>query len=142
MRLFQIIGFALALAFAGAYAQSPGSGPNVYNGGYYQSPFYSSNGHFQFGGALVPPAVSTCGTGPSVVVGTDSAFQFTTGTSAGGVCTITPAVAYKARPICNIDTGNATKPGYVVSTAGVIVMSSVQDSSQYNVICFAQPGGL
>lgn len=139
------VGIAVACLFASAVvALAQGVGPVAGPGGpgTYGPPMATSNGHVQFGNGL-PPALSACGTNPTSPAGTDAAFNFVTGTSASGVCTVKPAVNYALRPTCSVDSESATPPAFNVTASGQINFTSgIQDSTRYNVICFAQPGGM
>lgn len=140
--------YALILAvlvcahFDTAHAQNPGSGPipNSNNAGQFGSPFNTKNGHAGFGAGLPPALNAACGTGPVAPVGTDVAFTFKSGTSTGATCTITPNIAYALTPSCSVDS-QAGSVAYTVTPSGSILLTGVADSTVYNVLCFAQPGG-
>lgn len=108
-----------SLLIGGVYAQNPGTGPNVYGAGAYGPTFTVQSGHFSMGVAGLPTANASCGTG-SGLIGTDSAFVLTSGTSSNSGCTVTPAVAWKQRPVCSIDAQAATQPAWSISASGVI----------------------
>lgn len=141
-RTLIILAALAAIIDGGAFAQAVGPVAGPGGPGTYGPPIASSNGHVQFGNGL-PPTISACGTNPAMGGGTDAAFHFVTGTSASGVCTITPRVAYALRPTCSIDSESATPAAYSVSPTGTITMTSgVQDATRYYVVCIAQPGGM
>lgn len=123
-----------------AFAQSPGSGPNVAPLGQYGPPFTVQNGHFSMGQTNPPTANSACGTG-ATIVGTDSAFVLTSGTTSNSGCTITPLRLWNARPVCSVDAQAATQPAWSIASNGTITLSGVADSTIYNVLCIGQPGG-
>lgn len=87
--------------------------------------------------ATVPPALSTCGTSPSAVVGNDTIGKFTTG-SAATTCTITFNVAYNVAPACALlPQGNLNFPTYTTSTTAITVTVDVA-STAYAYICISQ----
>ncbi len=135
-----MIASALLIMGSAVLAQQ-GTGVLPGGQGTYGPPVATLNGHVAFGNGVAPALSGSCGTGAIPPVGTDAAFQFTTGTSAGN-CVVTPAVLYPAkRPTCLVDTESATKPAFTVDTQGRIAIASAQSSVAYYVVCFAQPGG-
>lgn len=115
--------------------------PNGTNQGNFGATLNSNGGHVSFGGGAPPSLNSACGTSPSVVSGTDSAFTFTSGTGSSSTCTITPSVAWKQRPTCSVDAQATTQAAFSILSSGVILLSGVADSTTYNIICIGQPGG-
>ncbi|MBI3442636.1 MAG: hypothetical protein HY007_02630 [Candidatus Sungbacteria bacterium] len=70
------------------------------------------------------PALSSCGTSPSVV-GSDGGGTVTNGTSGGGACTLTFAKAFRATPYCNVNTGANTASSSVTSISTSAVTFSI-----------------
>lgn len=134
--------FAVAtLTQPAVFAQQTGPIPNSTNAGSFGSTLNSNGGHVSFGGGPPPSINAACGTAPSIVSGTDSAFNFTSGTTTNSGCTITPATPWKTRPTCSVDAQVSSQAGFSVSPSGVINLSGVADSTTYNIICIGQPGG-
>lgn len=136
-----LIAIAIWTMLASGYAVAQQSGPNVANFGQYGPPFATQGGHFILGGGPAPSLNSSCGTGAIAPVGTDSAFQFTTGSSATSACLITFAAPWNSVPTCQLNdsTGGAV-PTYFSGKAS-IVLSGAASSHAYNVQCVGQPGG-
>lgn len=101
----------------------------------------TKGGHVGFGGGQPPTLSAGCGTG-ATIKGTDSSFRMTSGTGTSSSCTITPSVAWSARPLCNVHPETGSNGAYSVSSSGVISLSGVVDSTVYDAICLGQPGGL
>lgn len=146
LRHFAWLGSALAVLTAPfwltmALAQTPGPLFTGAGQGNYGVTLNSNAGHVSFGGGAPPSLNAACGTLPSVVAGSDSAFSFTSGTSTSATCTITPSASWKQRPTCSIDAQVATQPAWTIGANGAILLSGVADSTTYNVICIGQPGG-
>lgn len=89
-----------------------------------------------------PPALTSCGTSPSIV-GTDNAGFVTMGTGTPTGCVITFAQSYATAPICLV-TWIATPLGsqsYVTSTTAITTTQTGTNSNKLAYACFAQPGG-
>jgi hypothetical protein len=85
----------------------------------------------------VAPALTSCGTAPSVVTGNDTLGKFTTG-SAATTCTLTFNVAYNVAPACILaPNGNLNFPTYTTSTTALTVTVDVA-STTYSYICMSQ----
>jgi hypothetical protein len=93
------------------------------------------NGHVSFG-AVNSPAVSACGTSPSIV-GSDNAGEVTTGTGSPTSCTITFATAYAVQPVCIVRdrTATTTINSYTISTTALVVTTSAASSQKLDYIC-------
>ena len=132
--------FALAIIFAGhVFAQGQATGPIPSAGaGAYGPPISTSNGHISYGNGAPPTLGTGCGTGPSIVIGTDSAARFTTGTSTSNPCTVTFATPWNQPPICSV-TGTAAA-SFMATTSAVNITNPV-DSQAYHVKCTGRPGG-
>lgn len=128
---------AMANAVA-AFAQSigPVAGPGP---GAIGPPFTFSNGHLTPAQTGIPTINAACGTS-AVIAGTDFVAVLTSGTSSSASCTVTFAVPYNKRPVCNIDAQAGSQPNFSVTYQGII-LSGVADSTNYNIQCIAQPGG-
>lgn len=127
---------AIALSpFGILLAQVPG--PVVAPGaGNFGPPFTVQGGHLSIGAAS-PPALSSCGTGPTVV-GVDSTFSFTAQSTA---CTATFAKPWNATPICDANTVGATANPAFTASPSALTFSGLTAGNTYNVMCFGQPGG-
>ncbi|SRR6266568_5467820 len=87
------------------------------------------------------PALTSCGTTPSIV-GTDFAGTVTMGTTATG-CVITFASAYAAAPHCTV-TWRATplaSQSYTISTTAITTTQTSASNNLLDYICVALPGG-
>ena len=82
--------------------------------------------------AQVAPALTSCGTGPTVN-GTDAAGTVDVGTAAAG-CTITFAAPYANAPHCSVSSRAGTQFSYTVSTTGIVV-TGVLSSSAIDFTC-------
>lgn len=135
-----------ALALAGAFLAGMGAalaqnvGPNNIGAGVYGPPFTTLGGHLILGGGPPPTLNAACGTAPSVVGGTDSAFSFTSGTSTSAACAITFALPWKTAPTCSLDLPGASSSSYVITPTGIL-LTGVADSINYQFICIGKPGG-
>lgn len=92
-------------------------------------------------GVSTLPALSTCGTSPTMTGGSsDFAGQINTGSGATS-CTLSFAAAFTQAPFCSVDAqGTATQATFTVS-ATQIVMSVAAASTSYNYICVARASG-
>jgi hypothetical protein len=81
------------------------------------------------------PVLTSCGTTPSIL-GTDTAGQVTTGTTAGG-CVVTFNRAYVATPWCVISwqTTPPTTQSNTPSTTAITILNTTQSSGKFNYIC-------
>lgn len=122
-------------------AQQVGPIPNSTNSGSFGATINSNGGHVSFGGGAPPSINAACGTAPVAPAGTDSAFNFISGTSTSATCTITPAVAWNKRPSCSVESQGGSQPAFQIANNGSIILSGVADSTTYSVICIGQPGG-
>ena len=88
-------------------------------------------------GTQTAPAVSSCGTSPSIL-GTDIAGEVTEGSTVAA-CTLTFNQAYLAKPWCVVSaqTANTTSPiSYIPYTTGISVTHSIQATGQvWNYFC-------
>lgn len=132
---------SLALCASFALAQS-GTGPipNSTNAGAFGPAQQNFGSHIIWGGGPPPSLNAACGTAPSVVVGTDSAFTFTSGTSTGATCTATFATPWNTAPSCSLDNQTNGGTAYAVSPTGLVI-SGVADSTKYQILCIGHPGG-
>lgn len=135
--------FWLAVVFGPmlVHAQQSGPIPNGTNQGNFGPPIQTNLGHVSFGGGAAPSINAACGTNPQGPVGTDSSFNFISGTGTGATCSITPAIAWNKKPSCSLESQGGSQPAFQVSASGVIILSGVADSTAYSVICIGQPGG-
>lgn len=92
-------------------------------------------------GSGTPPALTSCGTTPSIA-GTDVAGIVTMGTTATG-CVITFNVAYALAPFCVV-TWIATplaSQSYVTSATAITTTQTSTSSNKLQYFCAAQAGG-
>lgn len=91
--------------------------------------------HVALNGA--PPAVTSCGTSPTII-GSDSAAEVTTGTGSPTACTITFSAAYVSQPICIVRdrTVAANVTSYTVSTTAIVVTNTAASSQKIGYVCF------
>lgn len=82
------------------------------------------------------PALSACGTTPSAVVGSDTAFRFTTGSGVLASCTATFAAPFAVAPMCVAVDNTLTQALQAdTTTTTVIVTGSDITSDEIAVIC-------
>lgn len=97
--------------------------------------------HFEFSGGA--PAVSSCGTSPSVV-GSDSAGKVTIGTTASDTCTLTFDSPFAAAPACVvIGDDNAINLAATSSTTALVITAPAATDFSSDVImyiCVGQDG--
>lgn len=82
------------------------------------------------------PAVTSCGTSPSIV-GSDTAGEVTTGTGTPTACTITFNVAYSAQPYCIVAnrTALANLTSYTVSNSAIVLTTPAASSQKIPYHC-------
>lgn len=111
---------------------------NVNNAGTSTATWEAQNGHDQTVGTA--PAVSSCGTTPSAVTGSDGNGRLTTG-SGGTVqsCTLTFAIAYTTAPSCVANNETAIVLLRATATTTTLVIDSAvagtMESDVINYIC-------
>lgn len=76
------------------------------------------NGHVS--ASSTPPILSSCGTNPSVVHGTDNGGYFTVGSVSANACTMTFSSPFQARPYCIFD----PETGSVVNAATLSISTT------------------
>ena len=93
-------------------------------------------------GATTAPALTSCGTSPTIV-GNDHAATVTMGTGAPTGCVITFNVAYASTPICvgSWPAQALASQSYVVSTTAITLTQTGTSSNIFRYICLAQSGG-
>lgn len=93
-------------------------------------------------GANTAPALTSCGTSPTIV-GNDHAGTVTMGTAAPTGCVITFNVAYASTPICigSWPAQALASQSYVVSTTAITLTQTATSSNIFRYICLAQSGG-
>jgi len=93
-------------------------------------------------GAAAAPALSSCGTSPSIV-GTDTAGEVTMGTGSPAACTITFNVAYVSAPYCVVtwQANPLATQNYSVSTTAITIGQTATSSNKLNYHCIARAGG-
>lgn len=95
--------------------------------------FITGSGHMVFAGAT--PAVSSCGTSPSIA-GTDNAAHITVGTSESDTCTITFASPWVNRPVCHCDDDTAVQNCNTVETTTTLTVSGTwSDNEEIDFSC-------
>lgn len=89
-----------------------------------------------------PPALSTCGTGPTIAAGSSNiAGRLVTGSGAT-TCTITfdtnglPSPAFTKAPVCVVSAEVATQPTWTVSSTAITFATSIA-STAYHYTCIA-----
>ena len=94
------------------------------------------NGHVSTDGTA--PALTSCGTSPSIRVGsTDTAGEVTEGSVSTG-CTITFASAYTTAPFCTVTMQSGLSGSYTVSTTAITVTNiGALSSTKINYNCIA-----
>ena len=76
-------------------------------------------GHIGTDGLI--PTLTSCGTSPSIVVGsTDTAFEFTEGTISTG-CTVTFQTAYARAPFCTVTAQSGLVFSYTISASAITI---------------------
>ncbi len=129
MRKLLLTSVAALSLTAPAFAQQPGSGAQApVPGGQQQV-----NGHVVAYGS--PPTLSSCGTGATISGNDSSGIVVPQQTT----CTITFALAYKARPICNV-TGETVLASYTTTPTTISITSTVA-GIPIHYDCIGQPGG-
>ncbi len=83
------------------------------------------------------PTLSSCGSGPSVVTGTDVAGHFTTGTGSPTACTLMFAATYNAAPHCVGSNGSKVTSR---STSAVTFTFAASSSTVIDYICIDGSG--
>lgn len=131
---------ALALMIAAPLLAQQGTGPVPTGAGSYGPAMGSQGAHIIWSGGPPPSLNAACGTGPISPVGTDSAFNFTSGTGSAATCAVTFAAPWNNPPTCSLDNQGTGGNAYQVSVTG-IVFSGVADSTKYHVQCIGRAGG-
>ena len=91
------------------------------------------NGPLRFGGAL--PALSACGTGPSVV-GNSQYGTVTMGTGSPTGCVITFAVPFAADPVCQVTwQANLAAMGYTHTASALTLTQTATSSNKVDYNC-------
>jgi hypothetical protein len=91
--------------------------------------------------AVSPPALTSCGTSPSIS-GTDVAGQVTMGTGSPTGCVITFQIAYASAPYCNVSwQSNLASMQYTISPTAITLAQTAASSNKINYHCTAQSGG-
>ena len=87
------------------------------------------------------PVLTSCGGGTPTVVGTDTAFTITQGTTATG-CVATFATAYTKVPVCvavNQTAPGTSTPAYTVTATAITLVTASTSGEIWNVLCSFQP---
>lgn len=121
-------GTATVKAGAGFSGGSVDLAPQLGFGGIHARVYFSNDAHPVFRGGTVP-ALSSCGTSPSAVVGTDAAGAFTVGSSATA-CTLTFYSAWTNAPHCFVmnETTVGSKDVRAIATTTTIVFDTLTTS--------------
>jgi hypothetical protein len=124
---------------------------DIPNGNPYPTNYYASGTQlrgFLLGGNVVrsaeKPVLTGCITGGGTIVGNDSAFILTGGSTASTSCVATFTTAWVSTPICSVTSQTApatSTPSYTVSTTAVTITQASGSSNVYDVICVGQAGG-
>lgn len=93
-------------------------------------------------GANTAPALTSCGTSPTIT-GNDHAGVVTMGTGSPTGCVITFNVAYASAPICIVSwqAQALASQSYTVSTTAITLTQTGTSSNTARYICLAQSGG-
>lgn len=83
------------------------------------------------------PLLTSCGTSPTVVTGTDISGQFTTGTATPTSCTLTFNTAYTAAPACLVEdtTARANLTSFTTSTTTIVITTAAASSQKIMYQC-------
>lgn len=90
---------------------------------------WDSNGHVALNGMGQAPAISSCGSSPSVVTGSDQAGDVTVGSSASSTCALTFAVAYSVAPNCVCSNKSRVAPCNAQATTTTLTLGSATNGS-------------
>lgn len=97
-------------------------------------------GHVKSAPTTAAPALSTCGTGPTIQAGaSDMTGRLVTGSGAT-TCTITFGATYTVAPACVVAAEVATQPTWTVSATAITFATSIA-STAYHYACFAIGSG-
>lgn len=98
--------------------------------------YLDSKSHLGFTSANTT-TVSSCGTSPSAVRGTDTAGEVTEGSSATGCTVLFPGSAYTSAPFCTVTPQAAlTNFAYFITNAGIIISHSSASATKISWNCF------
>lgn len=99
-------------------------------------------GHLPPPTGAAAPALTSCGTGPTIV-GTDAAGTVTMGTGTPTGCVITFVTAYKTAPNCvvNWQATPLAAQSYAVTTTAITLTQTATSSNVANYVCSPQAGG-
>lgn len=133
-------GFQLSGLPNGSATNPTISGQTAQTGIFFGSTAVGISRHLAFSAAQVAnvPALSSCGTAPSLQAGSnDVAGKFTTG-SAATTCTLTFGTARTVNiPSCRLTPeGSATQPTYTVSLTAIVASVDIA-STVYNYDCWS-----
>jgi hypothetical protein len=131
----------LTIPGAGLGSNNTFSGSNTFTGAIQQ--FGSGTGaptHIA-SGQTTAPALTSCGTTPSIT-GTDTAGIVTMGTTATG-CVITFNVAYTATPFCVVSwiATPLASQSYVTSNTAITTTQTSTSNNKLQYVCVAASGG-
>lgn len=100
------------------------------------------DGKFMPQGSGTPPALTSCGTSPTIT-GTDVAGTVTMGTGSPTGCVITFNVPYVLAPHCLVSwiATPLASQSYVTSATAITLTQTGTSSNTVKYICAAQPGG-
>lgn len=111
------------------------------------SPQYAYDGAFRGGHNAPPtgavaPALTSCGTSPSIT-GTDGEGTVTMGTATPAGCVITFTTAFASAPNCSVtwETGPLAAMSWTVSTTALTLTQTATSSTVASYVCRANVGG-
>ena len=85
------------------------------------------------------PVITSCGTTPSAVTGSDLAGSVTAGTGTPTACTITFSAAFSAVPRCAVFSNPQLAAfSWTISATAVVVTQTATSSNVISWICFGQ----
>jgi len=141
----------VAQGFIGIFQNGTPTGPSAYGTGdstsglYFGTGYVGTTKHVTTGnGSGVTPALSSCGTSPSLTTGSsDTAGKFTMGTSASNACTLTFGTAYTTAPFCVVQNATTGAGAFsaTVSATTIVIGGTAADSSVFFYHCTGPSGG-
>ncbi len=90
----------------------------------------------RIGVGINAPVITSCGTSPSAVTGSDLAGKVTVGTATPTACTITFSAAFSAAPVCIVSSNPQVAAfSWTVSTTAIVVTQTGTTSNVIQWIC-------
>lgn len=134
----RLTSYALSVLFAVALTLAPLASAFAQNVPYNPA---SPIGNHLNGVPNATPAVSSCGTSPTIA-GDDKAGMVTVGTGSPTACTITFFQAYNNAPYCVLSWGSIlAAEAYTVSASGIAITQTGTSSDKITYHCIGPAGG-